>query len=276
MSHIINKDVEEGRWKGIRVSQGSPSISHLFFADDMVLFSEASLEQIEVIKNCLDLFCNISGQKVNYEKSSIFFSTGVDENTAVAITKKSCIPRTENLGRYLGVPSMHGRMKNRLFSPIIERVDSALEGWKSKQLSFSGRVVLAQSAISAIPLFAMQTILLPKGVTDTIERSICKFIWGSSSGSNKRGIHLVSWEKLTEPKNNGGLGLRSMANMNLALLAKLGWRLITEHNSLWAKVMGAKYMHARHEVSNFIAKQEASTTWKGLTKAACIIEKGAT
>lgn len=66
LSHIINKAVADGSWKGIRVTKDSQPISHIMFADDMVLFSEATKGQMEVIKNCLDSFCRMSGQRVNY------------------------------------------------------------------------------------------------------------------------------------------------------------------------------------------------------------------
>lgn len=50
LSHIINNSVNIGRWKGIKLSRHGPHFSHLFFADDMVLFGEATIEQAEKIK----------------------------------------------------------------------------------------------------------------------------------------------------------------------------------------------------------------------------------
>lgn len=115
-SHYLQSFVAEGKWKGIRVSQGIPYISHLFFfADDMVLFLEVTIGQIEVIKGYLDLFSSMSGQKVNYEKSTIFFSNGVEEDIATTISRETGIPRTEDLDKYLGVPSINGKMKKNLF-----------------------------------------------------------------------------------------------------------------------------------------------------------------
>lgn len=218
LSHIIGKSVLDGRWKGIQVTRNSLIISHLLFADDMVLFSEVNMEQINVIKDFLENFSKLSGQRVNFHKSSIFFSPHVEEDRAMAITSAACIPRVTDLGKYLGTPSVHGRIKASLFEPMIEGIYSRLNGWKTNQLSMAGRVVIAQSVLCSIP-FVMQTIAIPKGVCEEIEKIVRRFIWG--------GMHLVKWDKVTRPKSEGGLGIRNIESMNLALLAKLGWRLLT-------------------------------------------------
>ena len=55
----------------------SPLVS--LFSDDLILFAEASVEQIEVIKESLRQFCDMSGQKLNFQKSNICFSSIVKE-----------------------------------------------------------------------------------------------------------------------------------------------------------------------------------------------------
>ncbi|XVF69959.1 hypothetical protein PTKIN_Ptkin11bG0122700 [Pterospermum kingtungense] len=65
------------------------------------------------------------------------------------------MPLTDDLGRYLSGPSIYGREK------IVERVYTRLEGCKSRYLSFAGRQVLSQSVLCLIPLYPMQTSILP-------------------------------------------------------------------------------------------------------------------
>ena len=48
LGHLIQSAVEEGRWKPIKLARSSPLLSHLFFADDLILFGKASLDQIHV------------------------------------------------------------------------------------------------------------------------------------------------------------------------------------------------------------------------------------
>lgn len=69
LGHWIQRRVEESRWKALKASRQGPRISHLFFADDLLLFSEASEDQIACIKEGLERFCKTSGQKVNFNKS---------------------------------------------------------------------------------------------------------------------------------------------------------------------------------------------------------------
>lgn len=45
-------------------------------------------------------------------------------------------------------------------------------------------------------------------------------------------------------RSDGGLGIRSMGDMNLALVGKLGWRFIIDDDALWAKVLRSKYARA--------------------------------
>lgn len=65
--------VAEGTWRPLRASRGSVLISHLLYTDDIILFAEATLDQVLCIKEGLSLFCKASGQSVNMNKSIIFF-----------------------------------------------------------------------------------------------------------------------------------------------------------------------------------------------------------
>ncbi|KAL4280777.1 hypothetical protein GQ457_03G021870 [Hibiscus cannabinus] len=77
VAHAIQGAVGQGVWKAFKFACGGPFISHLFFADDLVLFFEASLDQLDVIQGILGDFYNCSGQSVSIWKTSIFFSHNV-------------------------------------------------------------------------------------------------------------------------------------------------------------------------------------------------------
>jgi len=86
LSQLIEAHCLAGKWKAISIPKGGTHLSHLMFADDVVLFGEASREQAQIIKACLQEFCEASGQKVSMHKSSIFFSP----NTNEAVTAEVC------------------------------------------------------------------------------------------------------------------------------------------------------------------------------------------
>lgn len=254
LSNIICEAVREERWKSIKLSRSGPFLSHLFFADDMVHFAKASTEQTRVVLQCLERFCGFSGQKVNVVESNLFVFKNVDENLAQRLSSVSDIPLTEDLGKYLGVPSIHGRFTIDLFASVVERVATRLEGWKTKYLSLAGRKVLAQSILSAILLYFMQSTLLSKGICDSIEKLIRKFIWGGKD----RNCHLVNWKTILLPKERGGLGLRNLYHMNLAFLAKVGWRMLHEEDSLWVQMLRGKYVWSELELDKFMNRDAAS------------------
>lgn len=68
---LIKKAHEDGKLHGIAVNRGAPSLSHLFFADDSVLFSRANLREASTLKNILQTYEKLSGQKINIEKSEV-------------------------------------------------------------------------------------------------------------------------------------------------------------------------------------------------------------
>jgi len=75
LSHIILVMVENNFWKPIKVGKNGPALLHLALDDDLMLFADASLDQVDVISTCLDLFCESSGEKVSKEKTrNLLFS----------------------------------------------------------------------------------------------------------------------------------------------------------------------------------------------------------
>nr|KYP46734.1 Retrovirus-related Pol polyprotein LINE-1 [Cajanus cajan] len=160
--HLITAAIETHHWKPVKLSRDGPPLSHLAFADDLVLFAEASLDQVEIIQSCLNHFSASSGQKVSMEKTRIFFSKNVPHTTREEISYSFGFQRTDNLGRYLGIPSHHARVRRSDYHEVIERVNKKLSGWKATALSFTGRLTLCKSVIAAIPAYTMQSVYLPK------------------------------------------------------------------------------------------------------------------
>lgn len=77
LSQLISLLVDQDVWKSMKLNRNGPPLSHLCFADDLILFGEASLSQTQVIHQCLELFCASSGQQVSNGKTHIFFSKNV-------------------------------------------------------------------------------------------------------------------------------------------------------------------------------------------------------
>ncbi|XP_074301145.1 putative mitochondrial protein AtMg00310 [Silene latifolia] len=96
-----------------------------------------------------------------------------------------------------------------------------------------------------------------------------RFWWGHEEGN--RGISWVSWKKLCQPKGMGGMGFRDFKLFNLALLGKQAWRLTTETESLWARVMKARYYPNGDFLSSNISNHP-SYTWRRIHEAKEVLD----
>ena len=268
----IEEAIVANRWRPIYASRNGPKLSNLFFADDIVLFAEASVDQAQVIHDCLRRFCLASGQKISLPKSRVYFSKNVDSVAQQAISMALNIEATDDLGLYLGMPTLTSSVTKEKFQYICERIDRRLMGWKTKYLSLAGRITLAKSTLTTLANYPMQATKLPRSICDNIDKKVRKFIWGGSD--EKRGNHLIAWEQLQKPHTQGGLAIPSARQANSAFLSKLGWRVLTEPNALWARVLRAKYCHGRCDVDMFVPKVGMSNVWRGITDNAKVLCEG--
>ncbi|GKV23692.1 hypothetical protein SLEP1_g33394 [Rubroshorea leprosula] len=271
LAHMIQKRVASRTWQPFKLSRGGVSLSHLFFADDLMLFAQASTAQLDIIMDCLNQFAKSSGLVLNLQKSKLFFSPNVHSAVANSLSARCDIPLTSNLGTYLGIPITHTRHSHKNYGYILEKVQRRLSNWKSANLSLAGRKILVQSVTASIPTYTMQTTLLPKTTCDSIDRLNRDFLWGSNSEGRKP--HLVNWEVVCSEKKQGGLGLRSAWENNQAFVAKLGWRLLKGDKALWCKAIQTKYLRGLSPL-NAKANPRCSFIWRGILQCCPLLQQG--
>jgi hypothetical protein len=137
--------------------------------------------------------------------------------------------------KYLGMPSNVGRSTSGAFKFLKDRIWKRIQGWIEQCLSAGGKDVLIKAVLQA----TMSCFKLPQGLCQHINSLIRKFWWGSKDG--KRKTYWVAWEEMMKPKSLGGLGFRDIELFNLALLARQGWRILKNHDTLSARVLKSVY-----------------------------------
>ena len=152
------------------------------------------------------------GQKINKDKTSLFFSKSTKDDVKEEIKNVLGVNEIRSYERYLSLPSLVGRGKKASFNYIKERVWRKLQGWEGKLLSQAGIEVLIKAIAQIIPTYAMGCFKLPLSLCHEIEAMVKKFFWGEQG--DKRKIHWVKWSELTKPKLEGGLGFRDLALFN--------------------------------------------------------------
>ncbi|KAE8666664.1 Protein NRT1/ PTR FAMILY 2.7 [Hibiscus syriacus] len=264
LSALLLKAQRRNEIKGIRASVRGPRVSHLFYADDSLLFVKNSLAEVRRIKGILDQYEKASGQKVNYEKSSIYFSPNTPSVDRGSFLRELGVAEASEPGSYLGLPLVVGKGKRAAFNFIKVRTEKRIQGWTKRLLSFGGREVFIKSVVQALPAYAMSCYLIPDGVLEDIKSQARSFWW--SGKQNSRVWAMVAWDRICKAKKFGGMGFRDLRMFNLALLGNQIWKFIQDENSLAFKVIKAKYFP---NSSFFEARLGAnfSYAWASLMKA---------
>ncbi|XP_020271780.1 uncharacterized protein LOC109846950 [Asparagus officinalis] len=173
---------------------GKLKISHLIFADDLLLFAKEDLYSIQKLHHCVKDFSDATDLEANLDKYSIYFG-GVDDSAKIEI--KNFLGFSEGVlpFKYLGVPLFCKRLTYVDCNPFLDKISNHFHKWsRHSNLPYAGR---------------LQVVKL-------IDEKCRKFLWGKSENSFK--TPLVSWDKdkVCCGKKQGGLGVSSDVNWNLA------------------------------------------------------------
>lgn len=218
-------------------------LTHLAFADDLLIFLKGTPQSLRVVLDIFDRFYGMSGLKLNPRKTELYCGgLSVDEVQALAQLSSFTIGKLSV--RYLGVPLVSGRLSDRDGKPLIEKITGRLEAWAMKKLSYAGRLQLIQSLIHSLVNFWCTAFILPIKVTRSVEQKCKSFLWkGDATGS--RGGAKVNWSVVCLSRVKGGLGIKDLGVWNKACSLKLIWLLLRRAGSLWIAWLAAYVIKGR-------------------------------
>jgi hypothetical protein len=101
---------------------------------------------------------------------------------------------------------------------MLARLKNRLSGWKSRFLSFGGRLIQLKSVLTSLSVYALSFFKAPSGTISSTESLLIKFFWGGSEDSRK--ISWINWKTICLRKEYEGLGVRQLREFNTALLGK--------------------------------------------------------
>ncbi|XP_074315698.1 putative mitochondrial protein AtMg00310 [Silene latifolia] len=231
----------------------------------------ANEAEVRKVKEILTSYESVSGQLVNYKKTTVSFSKCTPEGRRNQIANWLGVPAVEEHDKYLGLPTVVGHSKEVVARVIRDKLCRKLQGWKGMLLSKAGREVLIKAVAQSIPTYAMSVFRLPINFYDELRALVSRFWWGSDGGKKK--IPWIAWSQLCRPKCLGGLGFRNYHEFNLALLGKQAWRMITDQDCLMVRVLGGKYFPNRSFMKAELGSNP-SYTWRGILEAREVLMKG--
>ena len=170
LTQILNKTEDSGLLRGFHVGPVNSvevCISHFLFADDTILFCDASREHLLFIRLALTCFQAFIGLKVNVGKSEIV-PVGEVGNIGALANILHC--RVGSLPmKYLGMPLGTPYKTVSIWNPILEKMEKKLSGWKRLYLSKVGRLTLLKSTLSSLPTYYRSLFTIPIAVADKLE-----------------------------------------------------------------------------------------------------------
>ncbi|KAL2224531.1 UNVERIFIED_CONTAM: hypothetical protein Sindi_3020800 [Sesamum indicum] len=178
----------------------SSKVFQLGFVDDLLLFCRADFDSVRVFKEGLDWFAEVSGLRLNVQKSHLIISRSAqelkDQMLEILGFQEGHLPM-----RYLGLPFISSRL--------------SISDWIS--LSYAGRVQIIKSVLSTLSLYWVSAFILPKKVINEIEKRLRNFLW---KGTTSSGYAKVAWKDVCRPTDEGGLGFKDISTLNRALMSK--------------------------------------------------------
>ncbi|GKD03866.1 putative RNA-directed DNA polymerase, eukaryota, reverse transcriptase zinc-binding domain protein [Tanacetum coccineum] len=207
--------VGNGLINDININNSSINISHLFFADDVIITTGWNARDLENSIRVLHVFYLASGLKINIHKSNIY-GIGVNEDEVYNMASNAgCIVGNIPFN-YIGLTIGSNMKFIASWKILIDRFRPRLSTWKASLFSIGGRLTLIKYVLGSLSIYYLSIFRSPESVLNDLERIRSNFFWGGNQDGKK--MAWVKWTIILNSYDNGGLNIGSLKAFNLALL----------------------------------------------------------
>ncbi|GKC44506.1 putative RNA-directed DNA polymerase [Tanacetum coccineum] len=266
----LNEAVSRGIFKGVKIGHDDIPVSHLQYADDTLVFGEWSLPNAKNLMRIFKCVQNVSGLKINHLKTKIY-GVGVRNDEIERLANRIGVSPGFLPFTYLGLPVGVNMKKIVCWNGIVEKVKKNLAGWKSKMISYGGRLTLVKSVLGSLPLYYFSLFRAPVHVIKKLESVRQNFFWGGND--EKKKLAWVKWDRVISKSSLGGLDIGSLKACNLALLGKWWWRFRVEEDRLWVKLIKNIYGEYGGLGEEGVSRRSSGGKWSDIIKVGNDIEK---
>ncbi|KAK2457421.1 hypothetical protein QL285_004692 [Trifolium repens] len=237
LTGLMAKAVQTNVFHGYKVSNAI--LFHtLQFADDTIIMGDGNWDNLWTIKTVLRSFEIVSGLKVNFHKSKLYGVNLEDSFLSASLSFLHC--EVDSIPfRFLGIPVGANPRRKGTWAPIVDSLRKRLSVWSGRNLSIGGRVTLINSVLSSLPLYFFSFFKAPVGVLKDLVCIQRRFLWGGGLDTKK--MCWVSWDRICQPKDRGGLGIKNLAIFNSSLLCKWKWRCLVDSEAPWHDLLKFRY-----------------------------------
>ncbi|XP_074301272.1 uncharacterized protein LOC141632644 [Silene latifolia] len=244
-------------------------LSHLCFADDLILFCKGERASIELLLQAFNFFSKASGLKMNKGKSN-YYCNGMDDWLVNEIGRAIGMKLGAVPFKYLGVTVSPKRLSILDCTRLVDNVVDRIRGMGAKHLSYAGRLVLIRVVLSTLHNYWARIFILPKTVLKKID-SICReYLWHGHQDSSSPA--LVAWDRVCRPKRQRGSGLHNLMIWNMAAVAKYVWWIATKADHLWVKWVHAIYIKDRNW-KDYEPTSNSSWAWRKICQIKSIFKE---
>ncbi|GJV46735.1 putative RNA-directed DNA polymerase, eukaryota, reverse transcriptase zinc-binding domain protein, partial [Tanacetum coccineum] len=191
--HVALTDsVRSGLIRGINFGSPDLNLSHLFFADDVIITTDWNVHDLDNVIRIFQVFFLASGLKINIHKSSIYGIGVASDDVQIMAANTGCSAGTLPL-TYLGLPIGSNMSLIVNWKPLVDKFRLKLSSWKANLLSYGGRLTLIKVVLGSLGIYFFSLFKAPVAVLKALESARASFFWGGSTDSKK-----LSWRNMVE------------------------------------------------------------------------------